>query len=200
MTLMNGEQYRNSLRKRKPLTVFLLGERVEDCLSHPIIKASINTVALTYDLAHDSNYQSLMTAKSSLTGEVINRFCHLHQNTDDLQTKVKMQRLLGQKCGTCFQRCVGMDALNAVFLTTYEIDQVHGSVYHGNFKEYVIQAEENDWVIDGCMTDPKGDRSKRPSEQSDPDVYVRIVEQRKDGIVIRGAKAHQTGAVNAKRG
>ncbi|MGY5874770.1 MAG: 4-hydroxyphenylacetate 3-hydroxylase N-terminal domain-containing protein, partial [Candidatus Thorarchaeota archaeon] len=195
--MMDSTQYRESLRNRKGLTVHLHGEKIEDPLSHPIIRASINSIALTYDFAHVPEYRDLMTAESALTGNTINRFCHLHQNTEDLQNKVKMQRLLGQKCGTCFQRCVGMDALNAVFLTTYEIDKQHGTDYHALFKDYVKQAEMNDWVIDGCMTDPKGDRSKRPSEQIDPDVYVRIVKQQKDGIVIRGAKAHQTGAVNS---
>jgi 4-hydroxybutyryl-CoA dehydratase/vinylacetyl-CoA-Delta-isomerase len=197
LVLMNGAEYIESLKKRGPLKVYLLGEEVKDVVNHPIIRASINSVALTYDLAHDPEYRDLLTAKSSLTGNTVNRFCYLHQSTDDLQNKVKMQRVLGQKCGTCFQRCVGMDALNAVFLTTYEIDAKYGTDYHERFKEYVKRAEDEDWVIDGCMTDPKGDRGKRPSEQRDPDVYVHVVEQRDDGVVIRGAKAHQTGAVNS---
>jgi 4-hydroxybutyryl-CoA dehydratase/vinylacetyl-CoA-Delta-isomerase len=197
MALMTGKEYRESLRQRKPLTVFLLGEKIEKPVEHPIIKASINSVALTYDLAHDPQYRDLVSVKSSLTGNTINRFCHLHQSTQDLQNKVRMLRLLGQKCGTCFQRCVGMDALNAVFLTTYDIDQRHKTDYHKRFAEYAKLAEKGDWMIDGAMTDPKGDRSKRPSEQKDPDLHVHVVQPRKDGVVIRGAKAHQTGAINS---
>jgi len=197
MVLMTGKEYRDSLRKRKPLTILLHGERIESASDHPIIKASINSVALTYDLAFDSQYRDLMTVQSSLTGNTISRFCHLHQSTEDLQNKVRMLRILGQKCGTCFQRCVGMDAMNAAFLTTYEIDLRHKTDYHKRFAEYVKTAEKKDWTIDGAMTDPKGDRSRRPSEQKDPDVYVHVVERRKDGVVIRGAKAHQTGAINS---
>ena len=197
MVLMTGEEYVESLKKRGPLTIYLLGEKIENPTEHPIIRASINSVALTYDLVHDSDYSDIMTAKSVLTGDKINRFCHLHNSTEDLQDKVKMQRLLGQKSGTCFQRCVGMDAINAVYLTTYEIDKKFQTNYHERFVEYVKKAETEDWVIDGCMTDPKGDRSKRPSEQKDPDVYVRVIERRGDGVVIRGAKAHQTGAINS---
>lgn len=197
MVLMSGSEYRESLKRRKPLKVHFLGELLKNPVDHPVIKAAINSVALTYELAEDPQHQKLMTATSVLTGNTINRFCHLHQSTEDLQAKVKMLRLLGQKCGTCFQRCVGMDALNAVFLTTYEIDQKHKTDYHQRFTEYVKLAETRDWVIDGAMTDPKGDRGKRPSQQTDPDVYVRIVKRQKDGVVIRGAKAHQTGAVNS---
>jgi 4-hydroxybutyryl-CoA dehydratase/vinylacetyl-CoA-Delta-isomerase len=197
MVLMTGNEYRTSLKKRGPLTVYFTGERLKDPLTHPIVQASINSVALTYDLAQNPQLQDVMTATSSLTGNRINRFCHLHQSTEDLEKKVRMLRLLGQQCGTCFQRCVGMDALNAVYLTTYDIDQQHGTEYHQRFIEYVKQAETHDWVIDGCMTDPKGDRSKRPSEQKDPDVFVHVVDRREDGVVIRGAKAHQTGAINS---
>jgi 4-hydroxybutyryl-CoA dehydratase/vinylacetyl-CoA-Delta-isomerase len=94
MAMMTGNQYIESLRKRGPITIYLLGEKVENPVDHPIIRASINTVALTYDLAHDPQFSKLMTAKSVLTGNTINRFCHLHTNTEDLQNKVKMQRLL----------------------------------------------------------------------------------------------------------
>ncbi|MCB9495380.1 MAG: 4-hydroxybutyryl-CoA dehydratase [Fibrobacteria bacterium] len=197
MTLMNAESYRESLRKRKPLKVWLDGKLLENPIDHPYIKASINTVALTYELAHDPEFKPLMTATSALTGETVNRFCHLHQNTQDLMNKVKMQRLLGQRCGTCFQRCVGMDALNAVFATTFDMDKKLGTTYHERFKSFAKAMEQNDWIVDGAMTDPKGDRGLRPAEQPDKDVYLRVVEQRPDGIVVRGAKAHQTGAVNS---
>jgi 4-hydroxybutyryl-CoA dehydratase/vinylacetyl-CoA-Delta-isomerase len=197
MVLKTGKEYIESLRKRGPLKIHLLGEKIENPVDHPIIRASINSVALTYDLAHNPEYSDLMTAKSVITGNKINRFCHLHNSTEDLQNKVKMQRLLGQASGTCFQRCVGMDALNAVYLTTYEIDQKFHTNYHQRFIDYIRCAEAEDWVIDGCMTDPKGDRGKRPSEQKDPDVYVHVTEHRDDGVVMRGAKAHQTGAVNS---
>ena len=77
-----------------------------------------------------------MTATSSLTGEKINRFTHIHQSPDDLVKKVKMQRLLGQKTAACFQRCVGMDSFNSVYSTTYEVDKKYGTHYHDNFVKF----------------------------------------------------------------
>jgi 4-hydroxybutyryl-CoA dehydratase/vinylacetyl-CoA-Delta-isomerase len=138
-----------------------------------------------------------MIATSHLTNKKINRFCHIHQSTDDLVKKVKMQRLVGQKTAACFQRCVGMDAMNAVYSTTFECDAKHGSSYHHNFRAFLKQVQENDWTVDGAMTDPKGDRGLGPKEQADPDLYLRVVERRSDGVVVRGAKAHQTGIVNS---
>jgi 4-hydroxybutyryl-CoA dehydratase / vinylacetyl-CoA-Delta-isomerase len=196
MPLMTGEQYIESLRKLKT-KVFVFGERVENFVDHPMIRPSINSVAMTYELAHDPQYEDLMTATSNLTGNKVNRFCHLHQNTGDLIKKVKMQRLLGQKTASCFQRCVGMDAFNSIWSTTYEIDKKHGTHYHENFRKYLEYVQENDLTIDGAMTDPKGDRSLAPSQQEDPDMFVHIVEKREDGIVVRGAKAHQTGSINS---
>ncbi len=194
--LMTGEQYIESLRKMKT-RVYMFGEKVENWVDHPIIRPSIECVRVTYDLAHDPEYRDLMTAKSNLTGEIINRFGHLHQSTEDLRNKVKMQRLCGQKTASCFQRCVGMDAFNAVFSTTYETDKKYGTNYHENFKNFLIKVQNEDLTVDGAMTDPKGDRGLGPSMQRDKDLFVHIKERREDGIVVRGAKCHQTGSINS---
>jgi 4-hydroxybutyryl-CoA dehydratase/vinylacetyl-CoA-Delta-isomerase len=196
MPLKTPKQYVESLKKLD-LKVFLLGERVEDPVNHPIIKPSMNSVVMTYALAQNPEYADLMTATSALSGEKINRFAHIHQSTDDLLKKIKMQRLLGQKTASCFQRCVGLDAANALYSTTYEIDQKHGTEYQTRFIDYWKYIEHNDLMVDGAMTDTKGDRSLTPSQQTDPDQYLRVVERRPDGIVVRGAKAHQTGIVNS---
>ncbi len=194
--LMTGAQYIESLRKLNT-RVYLFGEEVKNWVDHPMIRPSIDCVAVTYDLAHKPEYEDLMTAKSHMTGEKVNRFCHIHQSTDDLRKKVKMQRLLGQKTASCFQRCVGMDSFNAVYSTTFEIDQKYGTSYHQNFLNYIKFVQENDLVVDGAMTDPKGDRGLAPSKQRDADLFMHIVERRPDGIVVRGAKAHQTGSINS---
>jgi len=190
------EQYEESLRQLK-LKVYLQGELVENPVDHPVIRPSLNSVKATYELAQQAEYEDLMTATSHLTGKKINRFCHLHRSTEDLVKKVKMQRLLGQKTASCFQRCVGMDAINAVDSVTFEMDQKLGTKYHERFTQFLLKLQEEDWVVDGAMTDPKGDRGLTPSKQSDPDLYLHVVERRGDGIVVRGAKAHQTGAINS---
>ena len=194
--MMTREEYFESLRKLN-LKVYMFGELVENPVDNPVIRPSLNAIGMTYELANQPEYEDLMTATSSLNGQKINRFTHLHQSTDDLVKKVKMLRLLGQKTGSCFQRCVGMDANNAVFSTTYEIDQAHGTNYHENFKKFLNDVQLKDLVVDGAMTDPKGDRSLSPSKQVDPDAYLHVVERRPDGVVVRGAKAHQTGIVNS---
>lgn len=196
MALMTGEQYISSIKKLN-MQVYMFGKKIDDPTEDPILRPSLNSVRMTYDLAQLPEYQDLMLAISPYTGERVNRFTHIHQSTDDLIKKVKMQRLLGQKTAACFQRCVGMDAFNSVFSTTFEIDKKYGTTYHENFKKFMIYCQENDLTVDGAMTDPKGDRSKAPHEQADPDLFLRVVERRPDGIVVRGAKAHQTGALNS---
>src|SRR5207302_482470 len=119
------------------------------------------------------------------------------ESVEDVVAQNKMQRRLGQLTGTCFQRCVGMDALNSLFSLTHEMDTEHGTPYHQRFRDFLVRMQEANFVIGGAMTDPKGDRSKGPAEQSDPDLFVRVVERRKDGVVLRGAKMHQTGCVNS---
>ena len=174
MALKTGKEYEDSLRKMK-FKVYLMGEKVDNPVDHPIIRPSMNSVKMTYELAHDPAHEDLMTAKSHLGGKKVNRFCHLHQNTEDLVKKVKMQRLLGQKTAACFQRCVGMDAMNAVDSVTYEMDQKLGTEYHKRFTKFMKMVQDNDFTVDGAMTDPKGDRGVSPSKQADPDLYTHVV-------------------------
>lgn len=196
MALKTAAEYVDSLRRMK-FEAYLLGERTENLVDHPLVRPSLNAVALTYELAHDPDNAALLTTTSSLTGQRISRFCHLHQSADDLVAKVKMLRLLGQKTAACFQRCVGMDAINAVDSATFEIDRAYGTKYHARFRRWLCDMQAQDATIDGAMTDPKGDRGKSPPQQPDPDMYLRVIAERTDGIVVRGAKAHQTGALNS---
>ena len=152
---------------------------------------------ITYDVAHDPQLEELATATSHLTGEKINRFTHIHQNSQDLIKKVKLLRLLGQKTGACFQRCVGLDSLNALFIVTYDMDRKLGTEHHQKFVDFLKHVQSDDLMCCGAMTDAKGDRSLRPSQQADPDLYLRTLKEKDDGIVVRGAKMHQTGVVNS---
>lgn len=194
--LMTARQYKESLR-RLNLVVYMFGKRVSDPVDNPIIRPSMNAVAKTYEMAQRPEYEAIMTATSHLSGRKINRFTHIHQSVGDLVKKTKMGRLMGAHTGCCFQRCVGMDALNALSIVTYDIDTRYGTGYSERFRKYLSYVQENDLTCDGAMTDPKGDRSLPPHQQPDPDMYLRVVEERDGGIVVRGAKAHQTGAVNS---
>ena len=193
---MNAKQYEESLRKLN-LNVYMFGKKIENVVDDPIIRPSMNAVAATYEFSLMPEYEDLLTATSHLTGKTINRFCHIHQNTEDLVKKTKMGRLMGSLTGCCFQRCVGMDAINALSMTTFDIDAKYDTEYYARFNKYLAYVQENDLTCDGAMTDPKGDRSLPPHKQTDPDMFMHVVEETDDGIIVRGAKAHQTGAVNS---
>jgi len=196
--MKTGKEYIDSLRTRK-IKVYVKGELLqsENVVDHPFIRGHVNSAALTFELAHDPAYEDLMTATSHITGKKINRFTHIHQSVDDLLRKVKMLRMISQKTGTCYQRCVGFDAINALYTVTFEMDKKLGTTYHQRLRKYLEYVQENDIMVAGAMTDPKGDRNLRPGQQADPDLFVHIVEKNDQGIVIRGAKAHMTGMVNS---
>ncbi|MEB3101845.1 4-hydroxyphenylacetate 3-hydroxylase family protein [Ferviditalea candida] len=194
--MMTAEQYIESLRLQKK-EVYFMGEKVENVVDHPAMRPHINSASVTYEIANDPVHGQVASAVSHLTGRKINRWTHIPQNQEDLVNKAKMLRVAGQITGTCFQRCVGMDALITLYSITWEMDQKLGTDYHDRFKAFLIETQDKDLMTDGAMTDPKGDRSKRPSQQHDPDLYVRVVEKREHGIVVRGAKMHQTGAINS---
>ena len=196
MPMMTGKEYIESLRALNP-EVYFLGQKIKSIVDEPMFHPHIHAAAMTYELAHEPEYAEIMTATSHVTGETINRFTHVHQSIDDLVKKVRMMRLLGQKTCTCFQRCVGLDGLNGVYVTTYDIDQKYGTNYHERFKKYLLEVQKNDWMPSGAMTDARGDRSLRPSKQKHPDTYLHIKERLEDGIIVSGIKAHITGAINS---
>lgn len=194
--MMTGREYVESLRSLKT-EVYFMGERVADVVDHPAIRPHVNAAAVTYDLAHDPEHREVASAVSHLTGRPINRWTHIPRSVEDLVKKARMMRVAGRLTGTCFQRCVGLDALITLNSVTWEIDRQRGTAYHRRFQRFLVETQDRDLMSDGAMTDPKGDRGKRPHEQHDPDLFVRVVERRDDGIVVRGAKMHQTGAVNS---
>ncbi|MBW1680662.1 MAG: 4-hydroxybutyryl-CoA dehydratase [Deltaproteobacteria bacterium] len=196
MKIRNGAQYMDSLRKLKP-RIYYKGKPIDDVTRHPATAPHIRSAAMTYALAGSDEYGDLATAVSHLTGRTISRFTHVHQNVEDLIKKIKLLRVLGQKTGTCFQRCVGLDGINATYSVAYEMDEKYGTDYLERFKKWLIRIQDENLMVVGAMTDPKGDRSKSPADQPDPDQYVHVVERREGGIVIRGAKLHMTGAVNS---
>ena len=196
MPLKTPEEYVESLRALQ-IRAYVAGELVKSVVDHPAIWPHVNTVSKTYELAHVPEHAKLMTARSHLTGEMIHRYTHIFQGPDDLIKKIQMLRLLGETTGTCFQRCVGLDAINAIYAVSYEVDEEHDTPYHDRFKEYLIHIQREDLMVAGAMTDPKGHRSKKPSQQDDPDQFVHVVERRPDGVVIRGAKLHNTGGINS---
>lgn len=183
--LRTKEQYHKDLYKMRP-NIYIGGEKVgrDDHRLQP----GINVLDVTFDLAQSPKWKGLATAQSSITGDEINRWAHLPQNPYDLLQKQKLIRLAARRVGGCIQKCMGHDAISALAICTKEIDEAKGTDYHRRFMQYIRNYQERD--LDGCcaQTDSKGDRTKRPSEQLNPDAYVHIIEERKDGIVVSGVK------------
>jgi len=189
MALRNGSQFMEGLKRLKP-NVYTGGRPVGR--DDPILTTALNVAKLSFDAAFDPRFQHMMVTDSPYIGEKINRFNHLHQSQEDLLQKQDMIRALAPRAGGCIQRCMSNDLLNALGVVTKEIDDAKDTEYHARFLKYLEHYQKNDLIAAGCQTDVKGDRSKRPHQQADPDLYVRIVERRRDGIIVRGAKAHST--------
>jgi 4-hydroxybutyryl-CoA dehydratase/vinylacetyl-CoA-Delta-isomerase len=192
--IRTGAEYIDSLRGRA-VAVYLFGERLTEPVDHPIVRPSINALARTYDLAVED--PELATAYSDLIDAPVNRFLHIVRSPADLVMKNRMQRRLGQLTGTCFQRCAGLDTISVLHSITYDIDERHGTSYHQRYLAFMRHAQRNNIILGAGMTDPKGDRSKRPSEQADPDLFMRITRRTERGVYVRGAKAHMTGGLNS---
>lgn len=194
MAIKTVQQYMESLKKLHP-TAYILGEKVENVHEHPLIKHMTAAVARTYEMENDPEGRELLITKSDLIDEDVSRFVKFYKSPDDLLAKVRMLKYIAQRIGGCFMRCTGMDALSAVGIEAYNCDKKHGTQYFERLVNFVKMVQKNDQVVFSGVTDVKGDRALRPSEQKDPDMYLRVVDKNKDGIIVRGAKIHQTGSL-----
>ena len=192
--IVDGKSYIKSIRNRN-LNVYLFGNKIKEPVDHDMIRPSINAIAKTYDLAVSD--PELASVISPFTGERISRFLHICRSSKDLVLQNKMQRKLGQLTGTCFQRCVGMDAFNSLYSVTFEMDERNGTNYHQKLISFLTLMHKYNFVLGGAMTDVKGDRSLGPSQQVDPDMFVHVTKRTSKGVYISGAKAHQTGCINS---
>lgn len=190
--LMTAADYRESLRRYKP-RLFINGQQVESVADEPLLAPGIAGVGTSYDFAHKSDTEQFLTATQMTSGKTVNRMLHINQSSTDLLYKLEGVRAICAESG-CAQRYLAHDALNGLYQATKRTDETHGTDYHQRFVNYLHRVQDEDLALGVAMTDAKGDRSRRPGEQTNPDVYVHITERRPDGIVIHGTKAIVTGA------
>ena len=190
--LMSAADYRDSLRRYAP-RVFVNGARVESVADEPLLAPGIAGVGVTYDFARRPEHAALMTARQGTSGKTVNRMLHIDETSTDLLYKLEAVRLVCRESG-CAQRYLSHDALNGLFQATKRADSGRGTDYHERLLAYLHRVQDEDLTLGIAMTDAKGDRSKRPGQQANPDTYVHIAGRRPDGIVIRGTKAIVTGA------
>ncbi len=200
--LMTGADFRESLRRYRP-TVFVDGRRVDCVADEPAFRPGINALALTYDFAHQPRYAPLMTAVQHTSGKRVNRLTHVNTTSADLLNKLEAVRLICQETG-CAQRYLTQDALNAIGQVAARIDDAHGRARGqgeatGRWLDYLHRVQDQDLTLGVAMTDAKGDRSRRPHQQANPDSYLHVVERNaqrdgRRGILISGTKAIVTAA------
>jgi 4-hydroxybutyryl-CoA dehydratase/vinylacetyl-CoA-Delta-isomerase len=195
--MKTSKEYKESLKKMKP-NIYKFSELIEDVTTHPATRRTVNGHAQIFDAAHKPEYNDILTTISSLTGKQIVRYLSIISSPEDMIANVRMKRLMFNLTGTCTGgRCVGFNAINAMWATTYDMDNDLGTDYHKRMKKWLKDAQERDIAISGALTDSKGDRSKSPVQQKDPDMSLHVVEEREDGIVVRGAKVMICGVAAA---
>ena len=195
MTLKTKAQYLASVRDLHA-DVVMQGKSVPDVTRNGFTRLALDGIGEIYELARDPRYRDRMTRAPG--GRPSSVYCSVHASREDLANRVRVARFICQRTGVCTaSRCCGWDALNALWHTTFEMDAALGTSYHRRLERYAAMVRGKDLTCAGALTDPKGNRALRPRLQPDRDVYVRVVEERKDGIVVRGAKTMIGGAVGS---
>ncbi len=197
MAIKTYQEYLDSLKAMRP-NIHKFDELITDVTTHPATKRTVEGHGWTFKAAADEELRDKVTTTSHLTGKPISRYLSIIQEPEDMFANSDMKRLMFHLTGTCTGgRCAGWTALNAMFSTTWEMDRDLGTDYHARLLTWLEDAQARDICVSGALTDPKGDRTLPPSKQEDPDMFLRVVEKRDDGIVVRGAKVMICGVAAA---
>jgi len=192
MALKTREEYIHSLEAMRP-NIYKFGELIQDVTVHPATRRTIESHARGFDASHDPKYADDFTTVSTfpeLAGRKIHRWNGMMETVDDVIANSRLKRWMYRFTGSCTGGlCVGWNAQNVLWNITALIDREQGTSYQERLRKWIISAQEKGLVVAGGLTDAKGDRSLRPSQQENPDSNVHIKEVREDGIVISGVKA-----------
>lgn len=192
MALRTRNEFREGLRDAR--AVYVDGARIDDVTTHPALAVAVDHAANIYDLATAPDTAGLFTCERG--GETVNRYFEPLTSADALVSRARLIEEHTAQARTTLNltKAVGTDALNALTAVAPVIDRAEGTDYVARVAAYFDACVREDSSVVLAQTDAKGDRRLRPNEQPDPDLYVRIVERRADGIVVQGAKAHTTMA------
>ncbi len=190
--LMSGDDYRESLRGYKP-RVYVDGREVASVADEPSLRPGVQALAFTYDHARRPELAPAVLATQTRGNRVVNRMLHVNESAGDLLNKLEVVRMLCQETG-CAQRYLAHDALNGLAQVAARIDDARGTTENrARFENYLDHVQDEDLSLGIAMTDAKGDRSRKPHQQANPDTYVHVVERNGKGILISGTKAIVTG-------
>jgi 4-hydroxybutyryl-CoA dehydratase/vinylacetyl-CoA-Delta-isomerase len=190
MALKTPQQYLETLKDGR--VVYCDGKRVPDVTKHPILNITNHWVAMDYVMSNDPKYQDLLTDIDA-DGDRVAFALQPQRTREDLLrlrevVKLWARATFGKPPGAKF---VAKDGLNAVTVVSRRVDKKYGTNYAGNVESYRKYLQKNDLAFAMALTDVKGDRNLSPSQQvQHKDFYVRVVEERPDGIVVSGAKTH----------
>ena len=197
MALRTPQDYRASLQDER--VIYYKGERVKDVTTHPVLGVAVQHASIDYAMAEDPRYRALAVVHDPQTGEAISRYFHLPRSSDDLLQRSQLIETatgLGRTLVVLIKE-IGSDALFALHLVARRMDDALHTDYLSRVRQFYQHCAQNDLALAVAQTDVKGDRSLGPSQQTHPDYYVRIVEERPDGLVVRGAKIHTSVLTNA---
>jgi len=195
MGLRTPEEYVESLRQQHP-EVYARGQRIENVADHPLFSSTLACWGRwVFSAAHDPDLAETMVARSDLNGEPCHVFWHMATDADELVQNLWAARLLSERSPLSGYASIGRDELQALLIVSHDVDAAKGTDYHPRVLEYVKRFQREQIMTAAAVTDVKGDRSKRPADQDDPDLYLHVVDRSSDGIVVRGAKAHTSGSV-----
>jgi 4-hydroxybutyryl-CoA dehydratase / vinylacetyl-CoA-Delta-isomerase len=185
MALRTAGEFLAGLRDARE--VYYRGERVPSVVDHPELGVAARHAAVDFEMAENPKFRALAVHREG--PEEYSAYYRVPRDAQDLLSRSKLIEAGTTEGATLvlLVKEIGTDALFALKRVLRRSGDAQGLERVESFYRH---CRDKDLALAVAQTDVKGDRSKRPSEQANPDLYVRVVEKRADGIVVSGAKIH----------
>src|SRR5581483_2590719 len=198
MAFRTSAEYLAALRAQRPV-VYEGGRRIEDRVAYKPFAPTLHCWGTwIYDCVKDPEVQRTLERARAVDGAPCHPFWAFPRTTEELLDNILVARQVSRVSPAAGYATIGRDELAALYVVTWSMKRDGKGEYFDRVREFVRRFQHEQRMTAAAITDPKGDRRLRPAEQPNREAYLRVVERRRDGIVVRGCKMHTSGSVAAE--
>ncbi len=188
MPARTGAQFLQGLRDR-PRELWIEGERVADPVTHPAFRNVVQSLAALYEMQRDPALLDEMTYVSPSSGARVGLSFLWPRTHDDLVRVRTMMKRWADSSGGFMGRTP--DYLNRAlvgYASAAAYCAENDPRFGENVRRYYEHVREHDLCLTHTLINPQANRAVGPSQQADPFLAARIVEENSRGLVLRGAR------------
>jgi len=184
--MFDGTRYLGSLRDARE--VYIYGERVRDVTEHPAFRNACRTIARLYDALHDPATRDTLTGFDR-SGVRTHKFFKPSYSAQELK---EARDAIAAWSRMSYGYMGRTPDYKAALMGSLASEPEFYAPFHESARKWYARYASQCLFLNHCLINPPIDRSRPVHEVGD--VFVHVVKERDDGMVVSGAKMLGTGS------